>query len=229
MADAQYTKLSKYKQGTCFGFRMCLYYGIDLQHKKCKCTITKPPNGAGQKIERKFQHVTIQYSVNLKKTFNFSLYSRCISSLQRLTSTKAKKSLNFELHLKPCKYLRTCNWNPEVYDLTITEKEITLQNSLETTLESDENSEPSMGDNLGYEFHYGIFMKLKGKLQPAKWNYLYYNHNSSHTYTHYNKSNSKKIYNNNKETRITLLQREREAKVHVMELSNRKEREFSDN
>ncbi|CAB4436953.1 unnamed protein product [Rhizophagus irregularis] len=58
----------------------------------------------------------------------------------------------------------------EVYDLTITEKETTLQNSLEKTLESDENSEDtSMGDNLEYEFHYGIFIKLNGKLQPAKY------------------------------------------------------------
>ncbi|PKY23141.1 hypothetical protein RhiirB3_437270 [Rhizophagus irregularis] len=54
---------------------------------------------------------------------------------------------------------------PEVYDLTITEKETTLQNSLETTLEPDENSEDtSMGDNLEYDDIAMIFIRESGEI-----------------------------------------------------------------
>ena len=99
----------------------------------------------------------------MKKHFNFSLCSRCNSILLRLTSAKAKKSKNLKL-----------TSNLEVHDLTIMEKEFTFQNSLETS-ESDENSEKdicSANDDDGdieYEFQYGVFIKLDGKLQPAKW------------------------------------------------------------
>ncbi|PKY52185.1 hypothetical protein RhiirA4_469663 [Rhizophagus irregularis] len=75
------------------------------------------------------------------------------NSLQRLMTTKAKKSINFKPTFETSQNMQS---EPEVYDLTITEKETTLQNSLETTLEPDENSEDtSMGNNLEYEFHMG--------------------------------------------------------------------------
>ncbi|CAB4423321.1 unnamed protein product [Rhizophagus irregularis] len=79
-----------------------------------------------------------------------------VHSLQRLTTTKAKKSINFKPTFETMQISQNMQSELEVYDLTITEKETTLQNSLETTLEPDENSEDtSMGDNLEYEFHMG--------------------------------------------------------------------------
>ncbi|CAB4413444.1 unnamed protein product [Rhizophagus irregularis] len=152
MADTQYTKL-KYKQGTCFGCRMCLYCGIDLQQKKCKCTITKPQNRGNWTAVIKNAYTRI-YNPNWTED-RISFIQEKVSTYKLFTN----KSINF----KPTS--ETMQLEPEVYDLTITEKETTLQNSLETTLESDENSEDtSMGDNLKYEFHYGIFIKLNGKL-----------------------------------------------------------------
>ncbi|GBC46606.2 hypothetical protein GLOIN_2v1775009 [Rhizophagus irregularis DAOM 181602=DAOM 197198] len=128
---------------------MCLYCAT----KKYKCTITKPPNRGNRTTVVKNAYTafiipspnwakdrisfiqekvsTYNYSVNLKKTFNFLLCSCCNSSLQRLTTTKAKKSINFKPTFETMQISHNMQSEPEVYDLTITEKETTLQNSLE--------------------------------------------------------------------------------------------------
>ncbi|CAG8721029.1 516_t:CDS:2, partial [Racocetra persica] len=43
MADAQETKL-KYRRGTCFSCRKCLYCGIDLQQQRCNCNLSDVPH-----------------------------------------------------------------------------------------------------------------------------------------------------------------------------------------
>ena len=39
MVDIQETKL-KYRRGTCFSCRKCLYCGIDLQQNICNCNLS---------------------------------------------------------------------------------------------------------------------------------------------------------------------------------------------
>ncbi|CAB5392151.1 unnamed protein product [Rhizophagus irregularis] len=137
---------------------MCLYCAT----KKYKCTITKPPNrGNRTTVVKNAYTAFIIPSPNWAEDQKFPLSKRkfqhiTIHSLQRLTTTKAKKSINFKTTFETMQISQNMQSEPEVYDLTITEKETTLQNSLETTLEPDENSEDtSMGDNLEYEFHMG--------------------------------------------------------------------------
>ncbi|CAB4383998.1 unnamed protein product [Rhizophagus irregularis] len=109
---------------------MCLYCAT----KKYKCTITKPPNRGNRTTV-----VKNAYTAFIIPSPNWA--EDQISFIQEKVSTYNHSNMQSE---------------PEVYDLTITEKETTLQNSLETTLEPDENSEDtSMGDNLEYEFHTG--------------------------------------------------------------------------
>ncbi|PKK79468.1 hypothetical protein RhiirC2_769101 [Rhizophagus irregularis] len=149
MAGTQYTKL-KYKQGTCFGCRMCLYCAT----KKCKCTITKPPNRGNRTtvVKNAYTEFIIQSPNWAEDQISFIQEK----FLTRLATTKAKKSINFKSTFETMQISQNMQSELEVYDLTITEKETTLQNSLETTLEPDENSEDtSMGDNLEYEFHMG--------------------------------------------------------------------------
>ncbi|PKB99887.1 hypothetical protein RhiirA5_403448 [Rhizophagus irregularis] len=99
--------------------------------------------------------------------------TRCNNTLSRLTP---KNSKNIKSIVKPTETLpnlevsQNTQLKPEVCDLTILDGAST-QNSLET-LESDKNSEDnaySADDDFEYEFQYGIFIKLDGKLQPAKW------------------------------------------------------------
>ena len=201
MADAQNTKL-KYKRGTCFGCRKCLYCGVDLQQQKCKCKTTDPPSKRNRTAAVKNAYTRIfnpnwtknqvdfiqenvskyNYSINLKKTFNLSLCSRCNSSLLRLTSANAKRSKSSSNSttittetFSDLQISQNTQLKSEMYDLTVTEKEFTFQNSLETTLESefDENSDEenasSMDDDFECEFQYGVFIKLNGKFQPSKW------------------------------------------------------------
>src|SRR6185437_12594312 len=110
MADAQETKL-KYRRGTCFSCRKCLYCGIDLQQQRCNCNLSDvphkdnrtaavkyaftrvfKPNWIKEQVEYVHQKITLyNYSLSSKEPFNFSLCSRCNSMLLRLSS-KAKKS-----------------------------------------------------------------------------------------------------------------------------------------
>ncbi|CAG8489783.1 5039_t:CDS:2 [Racocetra fulgida] len=60
--------------------------------------------------------------------------------------------------------------NSEVCDLTMVENK-TIQNLSEIS-ESDKNNEIepySTDDDNNYKIHYGVFIKLDGKFQPAKW------------------------------------------------------------
>jgi hypothetical protein len=193
MADTQNKKL-KYKRGTCFGCQKCLYCGVDLQQQKCKCKTSKPPNKKNRTAAVKYAYTRIfnpdwtkdkisfvqekvlkyNYSINLKDTFNFSLCSKCNNILLRLTP---KNSKNIKSIVKPTETLpnlevpQNTQLKPEVYDLTIMDEESAFQNSLETS-DSDESNEDntcSLEDDFEYEFQYGIFIKLDGKLQPAKW------------------------------------------------------------
>src|SRR5437868_15275693 len=111
MADALDTNL-KYKQETCFGCRMCLYCGVDLQKQKCKCDITKPPHRGNRTEAVKYAYTRIftpnwtadqvlfvkekilkyNYSITLEDSFNFSLCSRCNNGLLKLTSAKKKSN-----------------------------------------------------------------------------------------------------------------------------------------
>ncbi|PKK69192.1 hypothetical protein RhiirC2_781317 [Rhizophagus irregularis] len=184
MADTQGIKL-RYKRGTCFGCQKCLYCGVDLQQQKCKCKTSTIPNKKNRTTavnpdwtKDKFSFIQekalkYNYSINLKNTFNLSLCSKCNNTLSRLTP---KNSKNIKSIVKPTETLpnlevsQNTQLKPEVYDLTILDGAST-QNSLET-LESDKNSEDnaySADDDFEYEFQYGIFIKLDGKLQPAKW------------------------------------------------------------
>jgi hypothetical protein len=189
MADAQNTKL-KYKRGTCFGCRKCLYCGIDLQQQKCKCTLTKPPHRNNRTDAVKYAYTRIfnpnwtedqvsfiqekvskyTYSITLNKAFNLSLCSRCNSILSRLKTKKIKNSDLMETETLS-ETSQDIKLEPEVYDLTVTETESIFQNSSET-FESDENNEEKSyftDDDFEYEFQYGIFIKLDGKFQPTKW------------------------------------------------------------
>ncbi|PKK55927.1 hypothetical protein RhiirC2_801144 [Rhizophagus irregularis] len=184
MANTQGIKL-RYKRGTCFGCQKCLYCGVDLQQQKCKCKTSTIPNKKNRTTavnpdwtKDKFSFIQekalkYNYSINLKNTFNLSLCSKCNNTLSRLTP---KNSKNIKSIVKPTETLpnlevsQNTQLKPEVYDLTILDGAST-QNSLET-LESDKNSEDnaySADDDFEYEFQYGIFIKLDGKLQPAKW------------------------------------------------------------
>ncbi|PKC53571.1 hypothetical protein RhiirA1_543156 [Rhizophagus irregularis] len=192
MADTQGIKL-RYKRGTCFGCQKCLYCGVDLQQQKCKCKTSTIPNKKNRTTAVKYAFTRIfspdwtkdkfsfiqekalkyNYSINLKNTFNLSLCSKCNNTLSRLTP---KNSKNIKSIVKPTETLpnlevsQNTQLKPEVCDLTILDGAST-QNSLET-LESDKNSEDnaySADDDFEYEFQYGIFIKLDGKLQPAKW------------------------------------------------------------
>ncbi|GET59308.1 uncharacterized protein OCT59_009118 [Rhizophagus irregularis] len=192
MADTQGIKL-RYKRGTCFGCQKCLYCGVDLQQQKCKCKTSTIPNKKNRTTAVKYAFTQIfspdwtkdkfsfiqekalkyNYLINLKNTFNLSLCSKCNNTLSRLTP---KNSKNIKSIVKSTETLpnlevsQNTQLKPEVYDLTILDGAST-QNSLET-LESDKNSEDnaySADDDFEYEFQYGIFIKLDGKLQPAKW------------------------------------------------------------
>lgn len=188
--DEQSTKLI-YKRGTCFGCRKCLFCGVDLQNQKCKCKIFKPPNRKNRTAVVKHAYTRIfnpdwaedqvsfiqektlkyNYSISLKKDFNFSLCSRCNSTLLRLKKPKsssiAKTTKTFNLQ----ESLNT-QPEPEVYDLTVAEEESTF--NVKNSESDDENSEEDKfsaddGEDFEYEFQYGVFIKLNGKLQPAKW------------------------------------------------------------
>ncbi|POG71257.1 hypothetical protein GLOIN_2v1775009 [Rhizophagus irregularis DAOM 181602=DAOM 197198] len=189
MADTQGIKL-RYKRGTCFGCQKCLYCGVDLQQQKCKCKTSTIPNKKNRTTAVKYAFTLIfspdwtkdkfsfiqekalkyNYLINLKNTFNLSLCSKCNNTLSRLTP---KNSKNIKSIVKPTETLP----NLEVSQNTQSKPErqildgASTQNSLET-LESDKNSEDnaySADDDFEYEFQYGIFIKLDGKLQPAKW------------------------------------------------------------
>jgi hypothetical protein len=170
MSDAQNIKL-KYKRGTCFGCRKCLYCGVDLQQQRCNCDVTKPPTRKNRTANVKFAFTRIfnpdnwmkvqisfiqekvlkyNYSLDLKKPFNLSLCSRCNNNLSRLVPTKVKKQ----------KISKSTSDLEEIKDLTTSKAPETLES------EEDTNSTDS---DFEYEFQYGVFIKLNGKLQPAKW------------------------------------------------------------
>ncbi|RIB23527.1 hypothetical protein C2G38_2139704 [Gigaspora rosea] len=55
-----------------------------------------------------------------------------------------------------------------VCDLTIAEDETNLLETFESD-ESNETDNYSTDENVEHNFHYGVFIKLDGKFQPAKW------------------------------------------------------------
>ncbi|CAG8539465.1 20110_t:CDS:2 [Racocetra persica] len=147
MADALDTKL-RYKRGTCFGCRKCLYCGVDLQKQKCKCDITKPPHRGNQTDavnwtadQTSFIYdkiVKYNYEVNLKEPFNFSLCSRCNNGLLKLKLTK-KKLLSDSVKKTVKHPSKKIKFEHEIYDLTLAEDE-GFYNSIDF-LELDETSE----------------------------------------------------------------------------------------
>ena len=109
MTDVQETKL-KYRRGTCFSCRKCMYFGTDLQQGKCDCNLSIVPHKSNRtdavkytftrvfdpnwiKKKAEFVHQKIEhynYLLSSKETFNFTLCSQCNIVLLRL-SLKAKK------------------------------------------------------------------------------------------------------------------------------------------
>ncbi|CAG8824850.1 19447_t:CDS:2, partial [Dentiscutata erythropus] len=139
---ARDTKL-KYKQGTCFSCRKCLYCGVDLQTQKCKCDITKPPHRGNRTKDVKYAYTRIftpnwiadqvsfvrekilqyNYSTTLKDSFNFSLCSRCNNELSRLKSAKKKSfsnsnSVKNKIDASKSRISKKIKLDPEICDLT---------------------------------------------------------------------------------------------------------------
>ncbi|CAG8826750.1 33761_t:CDS:2, partial [Gigaspora margarita] len=123
--------------------------------------------------------------------------------------------------------------NAEICDLTIAENE-TIQNFSEIS-ESDESNETeaySTDEDNSYEIHYGVFIKIDGKFQPAKWYTIiisevdeflaeiHNNDNGSETEIDTSEDNTMKVYKNkNKIPKISnLTSEETQMAKNVLEI-----------
>ncbi|CAG8605993.1 24701_t:CDS:2 [Dentiscutata erythropus] len=195
MADFQETKL-KYRRGTCFSCRKCMYCGIDLRQEKCNCNLSNVPhksnrtdavkyaftrvfnpNWIKEKVEFVQQRIEhYNYLLSAKEAFNFTLCARCNSILLRLSSKvkklKASSSSTLDNDIDNSSELETC-------DLTIasgaSESEEKLDWNPNEKEYHEEKYEPNddeslSGEEVEYEYNYGVFIKFEnGTSLPAKW------------------------------------------------------------
>ncbi|CAG8686598.1 2746_t:CDS:2, partial [Scutellospora calospora] len=174
MADTQETKL-KYRRGTCFSCRKCLYCGINLQQQRCNCNLSEvshrdnqteavkyaftrvfKPNWIKEQVEYIHQKIALyNYFLSSKETFNFSLCFQCNSTLLRLSS-KAKNLSSFS--------------KIESYDLTISEDEPNKFEERDEWENNEHNNDEFLFDEDSEdEYNYGIVIKLaNGTTIPAK-------------------------------------------------------------
>ncbi|CAG8608474.1 10973_t:CDS:2 [Racocetra fulgida] len=128
------------------------------------------PNWADDQLSFIKEKVEIfNYLITLKKTFKFSLCSRCNSTLSRLILRSKSSKLVTEVEIDESEPSSLqVSQDIEVCDLTIAEDETNLSETFESD-ESNEIDTYSTDENVEYKFHYGVFIKLDGKFQPAKW------------------------------------------------------------
>lgn len=190
MADVQETKL-KYRRGTCFSCRRCMYCGVDLQQEKCNCDLSNLPHRGNRtdavkyaftrafdpswiKEKVEFVHQKIEcynYLLSSKEAFSFTLCARCNSILLRISS-KAKKTQAMPNSIDDSEV--------DTYDLTIpvseteSEEKFYCQSNEKgyygNEHENYDDNELLSDEEIEYEYTYGVFIKLENRTSlPAKW------------------------------------------------------------